>query len=214
MFWAAQAVTLLWVARKLGNPWLEKASAVVMALALGKFALWDLDLFHYAFWSMRYRDFSLFLVDRSLTEGALLISLALAAWLSRGTSRKAHWAVFGALLFFVLNGEVGGFFHDNFRSATFAAVSVTWTLFAVGMIVLGFARNLAVLRKLALALFALTAIKVVAFDMANVSTPFRVISFVVLGLMLIGASFLYYKYRDRIAPAPPPDQKRPEDQAA
>jgi uncharacterized membrane protein len=44
-------------------------------------------------------------------------------------------------------------------------------------------------------------LKVFVVDLANVSTPFRIISFVVLGLMLIGASYLYYRYREYIVPA-------------
>jgi uncharacterized membrane protein len=43
-------------------------------------------------------------------------------------------------------------------------------------------------------------LKVFVVDLANVSTPFRIISFVVLGLMLIGASYLYYRYREYIVP--------------
>jgi uncharacterized membrane protein len=67
--------------------------------------------------------------------------------------------------------------------------------------VVGFLRNHALLRQGAIGLFAATVLKVFFADMANVSTPFRIISFVVLGLMLIGASYLYYRYRERILPA-------------
>jgi uncharacterized membrane protein len=55
----------------------------------------------------------------------------------------------------------------------------------------------AALRQTALGLFAVTVVKVFFWDMGNVSTPFRIISFIVLGLMLIGASYLYHRYREQ-----------------
>ena len=33
------------------------------------------------------------------------------------------------------------------------------------------------------------------FDMGNISTPYRIISFIVLGLLLLGASYLYYRQK-------------------
>jgi len=111
--------------------------------------------------------------------------------------------LFGAwvvLTFVVLNYEVGAFFHDYASQARFAAISVLWALCSILLMVVGFLRNQALLRKGAIGLFAATVLKVFLADMANVRTPFRIISFVVLGLMLIGASYLYYRYRERILP--------------
>ena len=44
----------------------------------------------------------------------------------------------------------------------------------------------------------ITLIKVFVFDMARVSTPMRILSFFVTGMLLIGASFLYHRFKDRI----------------
>jgi uncharacterized membrane protein len=63
---------------------------------------------------------------------------------------------------------------------------------------LGFSKDRLALRQGALALFAVTILKVFFWDMENVSTPFRIISFMMLGLMLIGASYLYHHYRERL----------------
>jgi uncharacterized membrane protein len=58
--------------------------------------------------------------------------------------------------------------------------------------------KIAVLRQTALGLLAVTVMKVFFWDMAKVSTPFRIISFIVLGLMLIGVSYRYHRYRERL----------------
>ncbi len=109
------------------------------------------------------------------------------------------WGGFVAILFIVLNAEVAAYFHDYGSQARFAAISVLWTLFSLLMMIFGFSFNLSVLRKAAI-LFAITMLKVFLLDMANVSTPYRVVSFLVLGLMLIGASYLYHRFKERILP--------------
>mgnify|MGYP001595784699 CR=1 FL=1 len=55
-------------------------------------------------------------------------------------------------------------------------------------------------RWVAVSRFALTLLQVFFVDMAKVSTPWRILSFLVLGLMLIGASYLYYRFKDKILP--------------
>ena len=75
-----------------------------------------------------------------------------------------------------------------------------WALCSIALVVVGFRRNQVRLRQCALGLFAATVLKVFVVDLAHVSTPFRIISFIVLGLMLIGASYLYYRYREHILP--------------
>ncbi len=76
-----------------------------------------------------------------------------------------------------------------------------WALFATTLMILGFARNKALLRRCSIVLFAATIIKVFVRDMANVDTPYRILSFLVLGLMLVTASYLYHRFKGRILPA-------------
>ena len=46
---------------------------------------------------------------------------------------------------------------------------------------------------MALALLGLTAIKLVLVDMATVKQMYRVVSFLVLGILMIGTSYLYHR---------------------
>src|SRR5215470_19375542 len=108
------------------------------------------------------------------------------------------YGAFAALLFLVLTIEVSALSYDHARQARFAAISVLWTLFSIALMLLGFRYQQARLRLVSLGLFGVTVLKVFLWDMANVSTPFRIVSFVVLGLMLISASYLYYRYRGHL----------------
>lgn len=109
---------------------------------------------------------------------------------------------FGTILvgFLILNVEVAAFFYEYGPQARFAAISVLWTVVSVLLIIFGFVYNQSLLRRSAIGLFAITMLKVFILDMANVSTPYRVVSFLALGLMLIGASYLYHRFKDRILP--------------
>jgi uncharacterized membrane protein len=79
------------------------------------------------------------------------------------------------------------------RLAQQLALSLVWTLYATALIVLGVRRNQAGLRWQALGLFGLTLVKVFFFDLSFLSGVYRVVSSIVLGLMLVGVSFLYQR---------------------
>jgi uncharacterized membrane protein len=211
IFWAAQTIALLWAAVHLQHRWLYRGAAMVLILTVGKFVLHDYDeIFRLRLLDLYYaRGFTHLVVERWLTTTTVLATLLTAAhmlrtasanilpsWLAKGESQLLR--TFGMLLFFALNCEVGAFFYDYAPQARFAAISVLWTLFAAALMGLGFTRELAGLRQTALGFFAVTVVKVFFWDMAKVSTPFRIISFIVLGLMLIGASYLYHRYRERL----------------
>jgi uncharacterized membrane protein len=218
MFWAVQAVTLLWAGLYLRQRRLAQGALVLLLLAVGKFTLFDYEaifpMHHRSlwFWELYYaRGFSRGLWERWITTVAVLASLLRSAQLlttadaalQPWSGKPAH-VLFGAwavLCFVVLNYEVSAFFHDYAPQAHFAAISVLWALCSIVLVVIGFLRHQGRLRQCGLWLFAITVLKVFVVDLANVSTPFRIISFVVLGLMLIGASYLYYRYREYIVPA-------------
>jgi uncharacterized membrane protein len=95
--------------------------------------------------------------------------------------------------FFERMRVTGGGFFANPRLAKQVAVSIFWSVFAVGAVVAGFRFRTAGLRYFGLGLFAFTLLKVVLFDMSQVQTGYRVLSFLGLGLLLMGTSVLYGK---------------------
>ena len=79
------------------------------------------------------------------------------------------------------------------------AVSVLWALFASALMAVGFGRSSRPVRYAAFALFALTLVKVFVLDMAQLRAIYRIVSFLILGLLLVVASFLYSRFRSRVA---------------
>jgi uncharacterized membrane protein len=72
-------------------------------------------------------------------------------------------------------------------------VSIFSALFALGIIVVGFTRHYPPARWVALVLFAATVVKVLVVDMAKVDNSLRILSFTVIGLLLLIVSFMYHK---------------------
>lgn len=158
-------------------------------------------------------------IERSVTSVVLLATLfqmgrisgssAALSFGEKGFKGKDHripYAVGGGLLFIILNVETAAFFHQFLLPARFAAISVLWTTFSICLLILGFKGNSVVLRKLSLILFGLTLAKVFLLDISRFSVPYRIISFIILGLFLIATSYLYYRFKDKIESAFVADQ--------
>jgi uncharacterized membrane protein len=83
----------------------------------------------------------------------------------------------------------------DLRWRTQAGLSVLWAIYAGVALAWGFARDNRAVRYAALALLGLTVFKVFAVDFAEVKTAYRILSFVVLGVVLLLVSVAYQKRR-------------------
>lgn len=78
------------------------------------------------------------------------------------------------------------------------SLSIVWGVYAISCLVVGFKKKLRAIRFAALGLFGITALKLILMDSANVKQIYRIILFVVLGLLMIGASYLYHLVEKRL----------------
>jgi uncharacterized membrane protein len=79
------------------------------------------------------------------------------------------------------------------RWKTQVGLSVLWTLYAAVVLAWGFLRRSAPMRYGALGLLGLTIFKVFVVDLASVKTLYRMLSFLLLGVVLLLVGFLYQK---------------------
>ena len=80
---------------------------------------------------------------------------------------------------------------DNVASL---GLSLLWAMYAATLIVLGVARRWRWVRVAGLGLLAAPVIKLFAFDSLQLEQEYRVIAFLVLGLMLVAGGLLYQRY--------------------
>jgi uncharacterized membrane protein len=73
------------------------------------------------------------------------------------------------------------------------ALSVLWAGYAAALAAVGFMRRIAALRWAALVLFALTIIKAMLVDIAQLQRIYRIIVFFVLGILLLLVAWGYQR---------------------
>ena len=179
---AFAGIALIWVAKSyLGqrySGWLFLNLRFMVALAsIGL-------LMAFGFVIRRFEDLSVLETARLAYYTFVVAVIGLFAWLNvetyqfammfNSSAQKSHWAAHMGL-------------------------SLIWGLYATGLLIFGFARRVRPARLAALGLFGVTALKLVFVDLAGVQEVFRIISFIVLGLLLIAASYLYHRAEKQIS---------------
>jgi uncharacterized membrane protein len=130
-------------------------------------------------------------------------SLALTCWraglMQAPASRRRHLGSIaaGAMLLYLASLAVASLPQGQ------VALSALWGVAGVAALILGLRRNIALLRNVALGMLLATVGKVFLYDLSTLTSIARVISFIVLGLLLLGGAFAY----QRLRPPPQPDMR-------
>jgi uncharacterized membrane protein len=66
------------------------------------------------------------------------------------------------------------------------------------LLALGFAFRDRWLRLQGLGLFLVCVLKLFLYDLRNLDTPYRILSFIALGLILLGVSWIYTRFREQL----------------
>lgn len=88
-----------------------------------------------------------------------------------------------------------GFENSNTRNLL---LSVWWMVYAGALAIIGGLRGFHILRKAAVVLFSITVIKVFLYDVQTLELGYRVVSFILLGVILLAVAFFYQKHKDRL----------------
>jgi uncharacterized membrane protein len=144
-----------------------------------------------------FRDAVMRLVD----FGALVGFFAGGYALLRGrTAPETVKMFFGwtalALLFVYLTLEVNSFLAAYMAGLRSGGVSIVWGLYAFAVLLAGIRHHVRGLRYLGLTLFAVVTWKVFFVDLSQLDQFYRIIAFVVLGVVVLAGSFIYLRYRE------------------
>ena len=204
VFWSAEVVVLYWIAAKSDDRLLLFGTTIIGFLVFFEGFADSIDLVSF---SRRDFFFTSDFLARWVAGISVVASLLFVSWLDR--TRRVHGThpkfsrVFEALgilrLFVFANLELLRFATQFMRVIEVAAFSVLWSLFAVALMTIGVCFRRKAYRLSAIVLLFATVLKVFAYDTAEVSTPYRILSCMVLGAILVVVSFLYYRFGERLA---------------
>jgi uncharacterized membrane protein len=202
--WALEAAALAWLATRIPEEGLVKASVALAAAAFVRLVLNPL------LWGYHPRSGTPIVNWYLYTFGVPAVAFLLAArWISgSGWARSSRLpeilrAASGILLFVLLNVEIADFYSTGV-SLTFRlsggglgedmTYSLSWGLFAIGLLFLGLAQRSKLTRAAALLVLLLTIGKVFLHDLWNLGALYRVGSIVGLAIALLAVSFLTQRF--------------------
>lgn len=200
--WAAEGFAVTWIGLRLRQRKLRAGGAVLMALAVERLVAVQFGRTLVTF---------IPLLNSRTAAGLFIVGLmyGIAALYNRTEpGRERHetmtaWIVAAHLLTIgLMTADINSYWRlrDADVRASFArelSVSLAWGTYAMAVMALGFRRGSPRLRYLALGLFGATVGKMFLVDLLELGGIYRITGFVVLGLVLLAASFLYQRPRAR-----------------
>ena len=211
--WSVYGGTALTLGIKRKNRGLRWGGIILLAIAIGKLLVVDVTYYD--------AEFHRLIFNQTFGAFAIVIAvLACAVWLysrsdetevdERGVLTPVTMAIANVLAIIGLSAEASGYFKaqmetggllaETFRDLKLAqqlSLSVIWTIYGGILLTTGILRRNRLLRMMALVLLSVTIVKVFFLDLSSLDRVYRIISFIVLGAILLAVSFLYQRFRQR-----------------
>jgi uncharacterized membrane protein len=205
--WLVEAGALTWAAHHGRSQLLRALGLISLVLGILRLVLVDSDAQQPLILNAR---FGLYLLA--------IASLALLAYYARieGGEENRQWAAvavvaLNVLALLALHFEVIDYFQpaptQHFNPAEWRRMNIArdftysaiWMLYGGALMLIGFWKRSAFLRWQAIVLLALTAAKVFFYDISALERGYRIVAFIVLGVILLAVSFFYQRSRVKAA---------------
>lgn len=147
------------------------------------------------------------LIDFGLVIGlAVFIFTRFSAGVSNEQfARRFFLAAALGFTWIFLTFETGTILHTFVPGMRHGGISVLWAMFALALLVGGISNRLAEVRYSGLFLFSVVVAKVFLLDLARLDAFYRIVAFLMLGVLVMAGSFIYLTFRSRFAISPPTD---------
>lgn len=215
LLWSLEGLLIFWAGLRSAQPLVWQSAGALFALA-GLKLLFTEGALAYS----PITEFTLFSNVRCLTFLVLAGSSAGAANLLRKTTdhskRMTLWLYAGALVVLVIVSTVE--VRDLFERGLFwlrqgprlretveaiqrltnikaLAISGVWLSWSILLITAGIWKRLQGVRIAAILLFGLTILKIFLFDLSFLSTLYRMVAMMALGIVLLAVSYFYQKHK-------------------
>jgi uncharacterized membrane protein len=217
--WLVESGMLLWLSATSRADFLRYFAAVALTLGVGRLLFFDEIRAETLVFNVRFATYAVAI--------AILGGIAILGKRHASQSEKIFLdiAVVGAnlLALIALTREVSDYFdrqvyaarnlvgaYPELKLARDFSYSAIWLVYGVGLMAVGFRKRSAFARWQSLILIAFTICKVFLYDVSQLGGSYRIVSFIALGAVLLGISFIYQRDWLRLSPHSPEDA----DQAA
>ena len=150
----------------------------------------------YVFYDAGFRllDFGAIIVFFAFATRLLMRQATADRVLSRDAGTVMGMAGIG-MLFLYSTLELNSFLKHYVENLRSGGISILWTLFALAFLVRGISRDIKPMRYAGLALFVIVTWKVFFVDLSRLDQLYRIVAFIILGVLVLCGSFLYLRSR-------------------
>lgn len=215
--WALEGVALLWLFHRVPHPGLRATGAALLVAAFARLALNPAVLEYHARSATAIFNWYLYsygLVTACLFAGARLTAPPRQTVL--GVNAPPFFQTLGTILAFLLvNLEIADYFSPagghalTFQfSGNFArdmSYTIAWSLFALGLLLVGMWKDLRAARYAAIALLSVALVKLFFHDLARLPALYRIGALFAVAVIASLASFAYQRFlptHEKSAPSP------------
>jgi uncharacterized membrane protein len=194
--WALEAAALAWIGLRLQDTKAIVGSLIVFSLTLFRVVIFDSEMYasaqsHSLLWNRRFLTF--------VVVGLCLLAAAHWSQLFRrvalGDYFAGHFVLLFGLTLEAIDWASRWTMPQSVANVETVSISVLFGIYAVVLIILGVATRTVLNRISGLALIGLVIVKLYLFDVWQLGRVYRISAFVALGVLLIGTSFLYSRFR-------------------
>jgi uncharacterized membrane protein len=203
--WALEGAALLWLFHRVPHPGLRLTGFGLLAAAFVRLALNPAVLEYHQ--RSATPVFNWYLYAYGLVTAALFFGSRLLApprhLILKSNAQAAVGALGTVLAFLLLNIEIADYFSATGSTLTFQfsgnfardmTYSIAWALFALGLLVYGITKKIALARYAAMALLCVTLLKLFFHDLAQLGQLYRIGAFIGVAVIAMLASFAYQKF--------------------
>ena len=204
--WALEGAALCWMFRRVPHPGLWATGLVLLGVAFIRLAVNPAVLSYQSPSATPILNWQLYtysVAAGAMFAGARALQPPRDFWHGFNL-RGVLYALGGILLFLLLNIEIADAFTPaGSRSIVFEfdgnlardmTYTISWALFALALLGLGFWKRLAPTRYAGIGLLALALLKLFLHDLANIDSIYRIGALVVVAVIALLASFLYQRF--------------------
>jgi uncharacterized membrane protein len=214
--WSAEAVMLNWLGLRFEGPLLRKASLTLLGAAIFRIFAVEYSASLNASWAYvpiinnRFVAFAAVAITAFVIQGLRINKEDILSPLEKKEIAGLLVLAGNFLLLFNFSVELLDFIDSYYGSrGSFwenadiwmlkqVSLSCLWAVYSLALICIGMAKRISFFRIVGLLLFALTILKVFFFDLSSLQQLYRIISFIVLGIILLGVSYLYHRFREKV----------------
>ncbi len=205
--WLVEGAALLWVASRVRSMLLRVLALISLVLGLGALIIINPPASTVPFFNQRFGTYCV-----------AIAAFAFAAWLAQKkreedeSQHATRWTeltaaaalIVSALILLAIGWEIHSYWWNlrwsgnwdlarDYQMYAQFTYSAFFMLYGATLLSAGFWRRSSFLRWQALVLLAVSVAKVFLYDMSQLSQGFRILSFLGLGVLLLGVSFVYQR---------------------